>query len=234
MAQPLLRYAHITAGLLTLTCGLLAMTFSKGSRPHRIAGHVFFVSMLVLASTGVVLSLITAPNMGTIMGAATALYMVGTAWATVIRQPGHTGLFEILAGLAGLGIGAAATAFGVLAVNNPNGRFYDYPPLMYFIFAGVVLSATALDRRMIVRGGVTGAARTSRHLSRMSLAFFMATASFFFGQPKFVPTVMRETGLYIVAGWLPLGLMIYWLARIRVWPAIQRTWASKDPPKAYF
>ena len=225
-----LRYAHITAGLLTLACGILAMVFPKGSRPHRVVGNVFFVSMLVLASSGVIRSLTDTPNMGNIMGGTTALYMVCTAWATVIRPPGRIGSFELFAALTGLGIGVAATAFAVLAMNAPNGRFYGYPPLMYLIFAGVVLTATALDGRMILRGGVTGAARTSRHLSRMSLAFFMATGSFFFGQPKFVPTFLKETGLYIVAGLFPLALLLYWMARVRIWPALRRPRPSVGGP----
>jgi hypothetical protein len=160
----ILRYAHITAGVLTLVTGVAAMTFRKGSSLHRKAGNVFFVSMLVLSSAGVVLSLIKTPNMGNIMGGTTAFYMVATAWATVIRQPGHTGRFEIVAALAGLVITVGATTFGVLALSNPNGRFNGYPALMYFIFASVALLATALDVRMIVRGGLTGATRTTRHL----------------------------------------------------------------------
>ena len=228
--QIVLRYAHITAGLLTLACGILAMTFAKGSRPHRVAGNVFFASMLVLASSGVILAFDGKPNMGNIMGGTTALYMVVTAWATVIRPEGRIGAFERFAALAGLGIGGAATAFAVLAANAPNGRFHGYPPLMYLIFAGVVLTATALDGWMIHRGGVSGAARTSRHLSRMSLAFFMATGSFFFGQPKFVPTLLKETGLYIVAGLFPLALMLYWLARVRVWPAFRKPRPSEGTP----
>jgi hypothetical protein len=207
------------------------MTFAKGTRPHRVAGNVFFVSMLVLAAAGVILSLMKKPNMGNVMGGVTALYMVSTAWMTVIRQPGRTGRFELLAALAGLVIGAGAATFGLLAMSDPKGRFYGYPALMYFIFAGVVLLAVAFDAKMIRRGGVSGTARTSRHLSRMSLAFFLATGSFFFGQPKFVPAILHETKLYIVAGLLPLGLMIYWLARIRVWPIVRRSRAPSGLPK---
>lgn len=218
--QLLLRYTHITAGLLTLSCGLLAMSLPKGTRPHRLAGNVFFGSMVVLASGGIVLSLVRVPNMGNIMGGLTALYMVTTAWTTVLRPPGRTGRSEVVAALGGLVVGGGATALGVQAANSPDGLFYGYPPLMYFIFAGVLFAASALDVRMILRGGVLGLPRTVRHLTRMSLAFFMATASFFFGQPKFVPAFLRDTGLYVVAGLLPLGLMLFFLVRVRVWPAI--------------
>jgi hypothetical protein len=223
----ILRYAHITAGVLTLVSGVAAMTFRKGSPLHRKAGNVFFVSMLILSSAGVVLSLIKTPNMGNIMGGTTAFYMVATAWATVIRKPGETGRFEIVAAFAGFAIAMAASSFGIQALNSPRGLFYGYPALMYFIFASVLLFASALDARMIARGGLTGAARTTRHLWRMSLSFFMATGSFFFGQPKFVPAVLRETGLYIAAGLLPLGLLLYWLVRVRVWPLIRKVRAPR-------
>jgi hypothetical protein len=227
-----LRYAHITAGTLTLICGLLAMTFAKGSRPHRISGNVFFGSMLVLGVAGIVLSLMKQPNAGNIMGGTMAVYMAATAWATVIRSPGKVGAAErMLAALGGVGA-AAATSFGIIAVNSATGRFAGYPPAMYFIFGGVAALATTLDVRMIRRGGLTGAARDTRHLWRMSIAFFMATGSFFFGQPTFVPSIMKETNLYIVAGLLPLALMIYWLVRVRIWPMLRRSRSHRPAPTA--
>jgi uncharacterized membrane protein len=222
-----LRNLHIAGGVLTLLSGAAAMTFRKGSALHRRAGNVFFVSMLVLSVSGVVVSLITTPNMGNIMGGTTAFYMVVTAWATVIREPGRTGRVEIAAAVVGFAIAIGATAFGIQAVTSPTGRYYGYPPLMYFIFAGVLWVAAALDTRMIARGGFTGRARTTRHLSRMSLAFFMATGSFFFGQPRFLPDVVRETALRPILGLLPLGLLVFWLIRVRVWPKISKAQALR-------
>jgi hypothetical protein len=217
-----LRNLHIASGLLTLVAGAGAMTFRKGSSLHRRAGNVFFVSMLVLSSAGVILALIPAPNMGTIMGGTTAFYMVATAWATVIRPPGQVGRFEVIAAVAGFTIAIGASTFGVLAATSANGRFYGYPPLMYFIFATVIVVAAAMDVRMVARGGLIGAPRTSRHLSRMGLAFFMATGSFFFGQPRFLPDFVRETALRPILGLLPLGLLVFWLIRVRVWPRIAK------------
>ena len=216
----ILRYVHITAGTLVLVCGVASMTFRKGSPLHRKAGNVFFISMLILSSAGVVLSLIKTPNMGNILGGSTAFYLVSTAWLTVIRKPGEIGRVEMAAALGGLTIAIGALSLALMAMSSPTGRFYGYPPLMFFIFSSVATLATALDVRMIVRGGIAGVARTTRHLWRMSLSFFMATGSFFFGQPAFVPKFMHDTGLYIVAGLLPLVLLLYWLARVRVWPVI--------------
>jgi uncharacterized membrane protein len=226
----ILRYAHIAAGLLTLLSGVAAMTFRKGSRLHRISGNVFFVSMMVVAAGGVVLSLRPPPNMGNILGGTTAFYLVVTAWATVIRRPGEIGRFEIFAALGGLTVALGASTFAFLALNDSKGRFQGYPALMYIIFAAVLLFATVLDFRMIVRRGIAGVARMTRHLWRMSFAFFMATGSFFFGQPKFVPEILRETGLYILAGLLPLLLLIYWMVRVRVWPAIRKAQGHRVAP----
>jgi hypothetical protein len=217
-----LRIAHISMGTLGLLSGAAAMTFGKGSRLHRAAGDVFFVSILLLGGTGAYMALFIKPNMGNFMGGTMAIYLVSTAWATVIRKPGQTGRFELVAALGGFGIAAMATTFGLMAANSPDGRFAAFPSVMYFIFASVAVLGTSLDARMIARGGLAGAARTTRHLWRMSLAFFMATGSFFFGQPRFVPTILRELGLVPILGLLPLGLLIYWLIRVRVWPLIRK------------
>ncbi len=218
----ILRNLHIAAGLLTLVSGVAAMTLRKGSPLHRRAGNAFFVSMLVLSAAGVVLSTMNTPNMGNIMGGTTAFYMVATAWATVIRPPGRIGRFEIASAIAGFAIALGASSLGVLALNSPKGLFAGYPPLMYFIFAGVLFVAAAMDTRMVARGGLTGTPRTSRHLSRMCLAFFMATGSFFFGQPAFLPDIVRETALRPILGLFPLVLLVYWMLRVRVWPVIRK------------
>jgi hypothetical protein len=220
-----LRYIHITGGSLALLSGLGAMVLPKGSWGHRKVGNVFFVSMIMLSVAGVILASINTQNAGNIMGGTMAFYMVCTAWATVLRPAGRTGRAEMaLAALGGAGTIGAAT-LGVLAMTSANGRFAGYPPLMYFIFAGIAALATIGDVRAIRLGGLTGLPRTTRHLWRMSIAFFMATGSFFFGQPRFVPVWMKETNLFIVAGLLPLGLMVFWLVKVRVWPMIRRSGA---------
>lgn len=213
-----LRNIHIAAGLLTLVSGFGAMMLKKGSPLHRRAGNAFFVSMVLLGPLGVALSLLKTPNMGNIMGGTTAFYLVVTAWATVIRPAGKVGGFEIATALFGFAVAIGATAFGVLALLDPKGVFHGYPPLMYFIFGGVLWLAAGMDARMIARGGVVGVARTTRHLTRMSLAFFMATGSFFFGQPGFLAPVIRDTALRPILGLFPVALLIFWLIRVRVWP----------------
>ena len=51
MRLPLL-ILHISAGTLGIRSGFVAMSFRKGSSPHRAAGNVFFISMLSLSACG--------------------------------------------------------------------------------------------------------------------------------------------------------------------------------------
>jgi hypothetical protein len=221
-----LRYAHISFAMLALLAGAAAMTFRKGSWPHRKSGGVFFVSMLTMSAAGLLISVFITPIAANIMGGSLAFYLSATAWLVVLRKPAETGRLEIAAMIWGLAVAATGIGFGLLALSGPKGMFDQFPAVGYIVFANIALVASLADFRMINRGGYTGALRLTRHLWRVSLAFFMATGSFFFGQPKFVPVFLRETGLYIVAGLLPLGLMLYWLIRVRVWPSIRKTWSQ--------
>src|SRR6478752_7778782 len=63
-----LRWVHISMGLVGILSGTAALTFRKGSRPHQLVGHVFFVSMLIMASMGATLAMTHAPNRGNGMG----------------------------------------------------------------------------------------------------------------------------------------------------------------------
>jgi uncharacterized membrane protein len=225
-----LRSVHIVMGLTALISGAAAMTFRKGSRLHRQAGNVFFVAMLIMAASGAWIAAIITPNGGNVMGGALAFYLTLTAWATVWRPPRETGWLEIGAALLGLATASVGLVFGLRAVQSPRGLFYGYPPALYFIFASVALLGTALDVRMIVRGGLAGAARLTRHLWRMCIALFIATSSFFLGQAKLFPGTVRRSGVLTVPVLLVVGAFVYWLIRIRLLPWIRRTGTPGAPP----
>jgi uncharacterized membrane protein len=63
-----LRYAHISMGMLSLVAGAAAMTFRKGTPFHRLAGNVFFVAMLIMAGAGTYISIFITPVLPNIMG----------------------------------------------------------------------------------------------------------------------------------------------------------------------
>jgi hypothetical protein len=59
-----------------------------------------------------------------------------------------------------------------------------------------------------------GAPRIARHLWRMCLAMFIATASFFLGQARVFPESMRIFPLLAIPVALVLLLMLYWWVRV--------------------
>jgi len=222
-----LRWAHISMGLVAILSGAAALVFRKGSRPHDMVGHVFFVSMLIMASMGATLAMTYSPNRGNVMGGGLTFYLVATAWATVRRKPGETGRLEIALALLGAAVATAGYTFGTMAAISPTNTLDKYHPSLFFIFGSVAALLVAFDVRMIVRGGVTGAPRLTRHLLRMCLAMFMATSSLFLGQQQVFPMAVRHSGLLPVPVVLVVLALLYSLIRVRVWPWARRVRAAR-------
>jgi hypothetical protein len=224
----LLRAIHISMGLLALGAGAASMLVRKGSPRHARAGTVFFVAMVIMTTTGVSLATFFSPNVGNVMGGLLTLYLTLTAWTTVWRAPNRTGRLEI----AGALLGAAATVIGITsgfrALGAPTHRFDGYPATLYFVFGGVTLLGSILDARMIARGGFAGAARTTRHLTRMCLAMLIATSSFALGQAKLFPLAVRESGVLKIPVLLVVVGLLYSLVRIQLSPRLQR-WRITRP-----
>jgi len=84
------------------------------------------------------------------------------------------------------------------------------------VLAGLGVFAAALDVRVILRGGLVGPSRTARHIWRISLALFVAMGSFWLGQPKFVPQLLKDTGLNFVPPLATLALLVFWMIRVRI------------------
>jgi hypothetical protein len=82
------------------------------------------------------------------------------------------------------------------------------------VFGGLALMMGGLDLRVILRGGVTGAARVARHLWRMCFALFIAASSIFLARQQLFPAFMRKTGALVFLSFLPLLLMIFWVIRV--------------------
>jgi uncharacterized membrane protein len=67
MRLPLL-VLHIAAGIIGILSGTAAMSFRKGSRRHALAGQVFVIAMLTMASSAVYLAILK-HQMGNILAA---------------------------------------------------------------------------------------------------------------------------------------------------------------------
>lgn len=205
---------HICAGITGILSGAAAMSFRKGSRRHGLAGNVFFVAMLIMASSAVYLAL-KKHQMNNVFGGILACYLVATAWVTARRRDAKTSVFDWGALAVALAVGAGILGYGLEAAKSPKGSIGGVPAGMFFFLGSVAVLAAAGDIRMIARGGVFGTKRVVRHLWRMCFSFFIATGSFFLGQQQVFPAVIRKTNLLFVPALLPLGLLIFWL--VRVW-----------------
>ena len=217
---------HICGALLGLLAGWAAMVFRKGARSHRATGNVFFVCMLIMGGTGALMGAMKQQPSNVIAGTLTC-YLVATAWFTVKRPPGETGRFEFVAMLVGFVSGVAALLLGFQVVNGA--AFKDgVPPAPYFIFGSVAVLCGIWDARMLVRGGVSGAQRIGRHLLRMGLALFIATASLFFGKQQHFPEWLVKSHLLNVPVLVLVVAIIYWVIRVRFTKAYKKS-ASSAP-----
>src|SRR5262249_50382720 len=180
---------HISSGTAGVLSGFLATSLRKGSPRHRITGNVFFISMLGLGVSGAYMAWMKSepPN---VLGGILTCYLVATAWITARRREGRPGIFDWVALLLVLTIGATQFTLGLQAVASPKGTRYGFPPGPYFLFASVALFAVIGDVRLLVRGGISGTQRLVRHLWRMCFALFVASGSIFLARPHLFPAFL--------------------------------------------
>jgi hypothetical protein len=203
------------------------MSFRKGSTRHALAGKVFVISMLTMAGGAVYLAVLKHQN-NNVGGGILTFYLVATAWLTARRKDGETSRLDWVALLIPLANGILSWMTGVKVLRSGHSSLDGVPVGMILFLGSVMLLAAAGDVRMLVRGGVFGAKRISRHLWRMCFGLFIAAGSFFFGgsnRPlrllstvglgKYLSPALFNTTLYLVLTILPLILLIFWLARVR-------------------
>ena len=199
---------HICSGILALPLGAAAMSFRKGSQPHRTAGNFFVISMLGLGASGAYLGLMKNQASNVIAGT-TTIYLVATAWITARNRDGETGILDRLALLFIAAVGTGTVFYGLAQTGHG-------APAGPYLFSGFIsLLYAAADVRMIARGGFSGTQRRVRHLWRMCFALFVASGSLFLARPHLFPALLRQTGVIVLLGFSPLILMIFWLFRVR-------------------
>ncbi len=220
-----LAYAlHISGGTLGFASGAVALTARKGGRVHRVAGTVFFATMLVMAVFAGVLAVVVPDQIVNLFIATFVLYLIGTSWLAVKRKAGTIGLAEKIAAAAAFCLWApfAILAFQLAAGMTPLFKSavpFKGPVLIaVYIFASLLGIAAISDVRLVIAGGTRGAPRIARHLWRMCLAFTMAAGSFFSNAlPKIVPAI---DSLPVLVRFAPqlllLALLVFWLIRVRL------------------
>ncbi len=202
---------HIGGAAVGIVSGWVAILARKGRRLHRLAGDVFCVAMIVMAVVGgAVAPFMPSAQWSNTTAAVFTLYLITTSWVVVRRQPGKIGWVEPAASLVAIALAAMAVA-GVMGLRLFGGGAES----SIYVFGGLAALAAVCDLRIIAVGGIAGPARVARHLWRMSLALVLATASYFLGQPKFVPAPISGTFLAALPVLGALGLLIFWMIRVR-------------------
>ncbi len=216
---------HIGGGTIGLASGLVAAFARKGGSLHRKSGTVFAVSMLVMATAAAYLAIAIPGQLVNLFIGTLAFYLVATAWMTVRRTGGTSGLFEKLA----LGVSLCLCApFAVLAFQLAAGL----PPLFksavpfegpvriaIYGFTAMLVVAAGGDAKVVLAGGITGMPRTARHLWRMCLGLTFALGSFFTNAlPRLLPGPVHVTPIFFLPQLLGLGLLVFWMIRVRFAP----------------
>ena len=213
---------HVGAGAIGLVSGTIAAVAHKGGYLHRKAGTLFVASMLLMATLAVYLGFAVPDQIVNVFIGSFVFYLVATAWMTVRRKEGTSGAFERFALLAAL---CLCTPFAILAfqlvVGLPPLFKSAVPfegPVLIAIYAFTTILALAVigDARVLMAGGISGVPRISRHLWRMCLGLTLAAGSGFTnGLARLLPGPYHVPVSFFLPQFLPLGLLIFWMIRVR-------------------
>lgn len=201
---------HVGAGVLGLVSGVIALTARKGARLHRRAGTVFFAVMLTTAATGTYLGFLS-DELGNAIAGIVTIYLLTTSWVTIRRGEGEIGAFEAGA-FVFAAIGAVVAYYAAFVSIRSGSALLGGIP--YVTIATIVLLAAIADLSVLLRRGVSGKQRVTRHLWRMQLGFAAAVGSFFPGQlehfPQFIQDI-RPIILLFIPFFTVIGVMLAWL-----------------------
>jgi uncharacterized membrane protein len=210
-------WLHIGGGAAGIATGAVALASRKGGRIHRSAGTLFFAVMAacyaVAASVAPFMHVEQRTN--TIAGLA-ALYLLLSGWAAARQKEIKAGPYQVVGLVAALGIAGAGVLFMQIGANSPGGAVDGAPPQAFVLFTAIGLIAAAGEINVLVRQTISRTARLARHLWRMCLSLFIASGSFFLGQPRFLPDWLTGSRLNLVLALAPLVAMLIYLVLVRL------------------
>ena len=226
---------HIIGGTVALLAGTVALLTAKGARLHRLAGTIFFASMLVMAAFADYLAVLIPDQIVNFFIGTFVIYLIATGWITVWRPERTIGSAEkiALAVILCLLLPFAALSFALamgIAPPFKSAMALKGPVLIaLYTFTFFIALATIGDLRMVWAGGIAGAQRIGRHLWRMCLALSMAAGSAFTnGLPRLLPRGVHLPDLVLFVPQLAvLALLIFWLVRVRF-----TGWYSRAAPSS--
>jgi hypothetical protein len=203
---------HIGMGTIGVVTGAAALILRKGSGPHRVAGTVFFLSMIFMGATAFVLAAMLSQS-GLAVGGLLTIYFIATAWMAGRRKDGETGAFEIWAFVFAVVLGPGLFTYAVLTDTVATDPKNPYLPFAQYAFNAFMVVAALGDLSVVLRGGISGAQRIARHLWRMCFGFFIAVGSFAAQGAKSLPPGVGVRVL-LASMIIIFGMMLFWLVRV--------------------
>jgi hypothetical protein len=213
---------HVAAGGLAMILGFAALFSRKGSLVHRRSGQLFAVSILGMAISASILGLRDPAREGDLVPALMTAYFVGTAVATVRSSSLWSKRVSFLATAMAVVVALALIASGIQGITSPLLTPGGVPArtigVMSLVLATILAVAVAGDLRVMRSGPLQGSARLARHLWRMCIALFIASAPFLSIRER-VAAILPEPFPSAPLRALPIviifGAMAYWLWRVR-------------------
>jgi hypothetical protein len=214
LGADLILYLHIGGGALGILTGLAASLSKKGSVIHRKSGMVFFWSMALCYTIGALVAPFLETQQSTnFVAAVLALYLLFSGVSAAKRHQFMAGFQEKLGLVVASLITLLGAVFMYLTIQSPNGSMDGSPPQAYVLFLLVGGLAMIGDALAIKKGKLSNPVRIMRHLWRMSMSFFIASGSVFFGQIQFFPDWFAQSLLPIALGFFPIVIMVIYLGK---------------------
>ena len=203
---------HMLGGAVAIVAGFIALFSTKGAPLHRRIGMVFVYAMFTLTLTGVGIAAYKG-DAGTVVGGSLATYLVATGFITV--RPATARWRKALLGASAIGmfVVVLSATRAIMTIDRPSAA------VGYLVFCTIALLAVWGDVRVLRGAALSAAPRLRRHLWRLSIGLWIATASFFLGPRrrvlKVLPDAIVSTATVTIPVLLVLVVMVYWLWRLR-------------------
>ena len=157
-------------------------------------------------------------SMTSFLAGTVTFYAVVTAWSTAKNRSGKNGYIELGALLyifiiAVIGIVSCWELLNGRGAPIGGGVHAGLDFFLYF-YTGLAVLCLILDIKILFNGGVYGRQRMMRHLWRMCFGLWVASASFFLGQPQVFPEVISSLSIRAIPVIVVVLVWFFWLARV--------------------
>lgn len=200
---------HITAGMLALLCGLLAMLLKKGGRPHKISGKIYFWSMSVVFVTAVIMSLYhEIPFL--LMVAVFSFYGAVTGYRVLYwaRKNGKgVQWFDWVASSFNAVFCTALLVYGIMKLQEGNTSF----GIIAIVFASFGVAGSLRDIRSFRMKTIQPGFRITSHIGNMIGAYIATVTAFVVTNITGVPAIILWLGPTV----LFLPVIIYWQRKMK-------------------